>query len=76
MWLKLYKGGAAHTRLTSTKRFTNLKVNLKRLGLYTGAKMQLVSYKFEYFYQCIMTFWGLRDSKRPILMYQAHLVQN
>ena len=58
--------GATHTWLTSTKRFTNLKVNLKRLGLYIGAKMQLVSYEFEYFYQCIMTFWGLRDSKGPI----------
>ena len=68
--------GATHTWLTSTKRFTNLKVNLKRLGLYIGAKMQLVSYEFEYFYQCIMTFWGLRDSKGPILMHQAHLVQN
>ena len=41
--------GATHTWLTSTKRFTNLKVNLKRLGLYIGAKMQLVSYEFEYF---------------------------
>ena len=40
------------------KRFTNLKVNLKRLGLYIGTKMQLVSYEFEYFYQCIMTFLG------------------
>ena len=67
---------ATHTRLTSTKSFTNLKVNLKRFGLYIGAKMQLVSYEFEYFYQCIMTFWGLRDSKGPILMHQAHLVQN
>ena len=38
-----------HTGLTSTKRFTNLKVNLKHLGLYKGAKMQLVSYEFEYF---------------------------
>ena len=38
--------------------------------------MQLVSYEFEYFFQCIMTFWGLRDSKVPILMHQAHLVQN
>ena len=27
---------APHTRLTSTKRFTNLKVNLKHLGLYIG----------------------------------------
>ena len=29
-----------------------------------GAKKQLVSYEFEYFYQCIMTFWDqgtLRD---------------
>ena len=39
----------------------NLKVNLKRLGLYIGANMQLASYEFEYFYQCIMTFWGPRD---------------
>ena len=38
-----------HTGLTSTKRFTNLKVNLKRLGLYKGSKIQLVSYEFEYF---------------------------
>ena len=39
--------------------------------------MQFVSYEFEYFYQCIMTFWGLSDSKRPILMqHQAHLDQN
>ena len=38
---------AAHTWLTLTKRFTNLKVNLKCLGLYTGAKMQRVSYEFE-----------------------------
>ena len=67
---------AAHTGLTSMKRFTNLKVNLKRLGLYIGAKMKLVSYEFEYFYRCIMTVWGLSDSKRPILMHQAHLVQN
>ena len=73
---KIERGGAPHTGLTSMKRFTNLKVNLKRLGLYIGAKMQLVSYEFEYFYQCIMTFWGLRDSKGPILMHQAHLVQN
>ena len=51
----------AHTRLTSTKMFTNLKVNLKGLVLYIGAKKQLVSYEFEYFYQCIMTFWGPRD---------------
>ena len=37
-------GGTAapHTRLTSTKRFTNLKVNLKYIGLYIGAKMQFV----------------------------------
>ena len=27
--------------------------------------MQLVSYEFEYFYLCIMTFGGLRDSKGP-----------
>ena len=59
-----------HTWLTLTKRFTNLKVNQKRPGLYIGAKMQLV------FYQCIMTFWGMRGSKGPILMYQAHLVEN
>ena len=38
-----------------------------------SVKMQLVSYEFEY---CIMTFGGLRDSKEPILMHQAHLVQN
>ena len=56
---------AATTRLTLTKRFTNHKVNLKHLGLYMGTKMQLVSYEFEYFYQCIMTFGGLRDSKGP-----------
>jgi len=67
---------AAHTGLNSTKKFTNLKVNLKRLGLYKGAKMQLVSYEFVYSYQCIMTFWGLRVSKGPILIHQAHLVQN
>ena len=66
----------AHTGLTSMKRFTNLKVNLKRLGRYQGAKMQPFSYEFEYFFQCIMTFWGLRDSKGPILMPQAHLFQN
>ena len=29
------------------KRFTNLKVNLKHLRLYIGAKMQLVSYELE-----------------------------
>ena len=68
--------GRAHIGLTSMKRFTNLLVNLKRLGLYLGAKMQLVSYEFEYFYQCIMTFWDLSVSKGPILMHQAHLVQN
>ena len=28
---------SAPTRITSTKRFTNLKVNLERLGLYIGA---------------------------------------
>ena len=33
-------------------------------------------YEFEYFYQCIMTFWGLRASKGPVLMHQSHLVQN
>ena len=37
-----------HTRLTLAKRFTNLKVDLKCLRLYIGAKMQLVSYEFEY----------------------------
>ena len=30
-----------------------------------GAKMQHMSYEFEYFYQCIITFWGLRNSKGP-----------
>jgi hypothetical protein len=25
--------------------------------MYLGAKMQLVPHEFEYFYQCIMTFW-------------------
>ena len=50
------KGQMAHTRLTSTKRFTNLIVNLKHFRLDIGAKMQLVSYELEYFYQCIMTF--------------------
>ena len=70
------KGGVPHTRLNLMKRFTNLKVNLKCLGFYIGAKMQLVLYEFEYFYQYIMTFWGLGDSKGPILMHQAHLVQN
>ena len=48
----------------------------KRLRLYKGTKMQHVSYEFEYFQQCIMTFWGLRDSKGPILMHQTHLIQN
>ena len=31
-----------------------------------GANMQLIlhiSNEFEYFYQCITTFWGLKDSK-------------
>ena len=37
--------------------------------------MQLFCYEFEYFYQCIMTFLGLRDSKGPILMHQAHLIK-
>ena len=59
--------GVTHTQLTSTKRFTNPKVNFKHLRLYIGAKIKLVSYDFEYFHQCIMTFWGLRDSKGPIL---------
>ena len=67
--------GEAQTWLTLMKRFTNLKVNLKRLGLYIGAKMQLVSYEFEYFYQCIMTYWGLSEFKKPISRHQAHLVQ-
>ena len=64
-----------HTRLTSMKRFTDLKVNLKHLGLYIGAKVHLFSYEFEYFHQCIMTFWVLRDSKGPILMHQVHLIR-
>ena len=42
------KGDPIHTGLTATKMFTNLKVNLKQLGLYIGAKMLLVSYEFEY----------------------------
>ena len=46
---QLPSAGMPHTRLTWTKRFTNLKVNLKCLELYIGAKMQLVSYEFEYF---------------------------
>ena len=79
-WLSVYLPEAdnetTHTWLTSTKRLTNLKVDLKRIGFYIGAKMHLVSYEFEYFYECIMTFGGLRDSKGPILMHQAHLVQN
>ena len=66
--LSTYLDDMPHTRLTLTKWFTNVKVNLKRLGLYIGAKMQLVSYEFEYFYQCIMTFWGLKDSRGPIWM--------
>ena len=73
IWGQCRARGEPHTRLTLKKRFTNLKVNLKRLGLYIGAKMKLVSYEVEYFYQCIMTFWGLRDSKGSILMHQVHL---
>ena len=42
--------------------------------------MQLVSlhlsYEFEYFYQCIMTFWGLRDSRGPIWMHLINFLQN
>ena len=34
--------------------------------------MQHVSYEFEYFYQCFMTFWGLRESKGLIWMYQIN----
>jgi hypothetical protein len=62
-------GHMPHTQLISKKRFTNLKVDLKHLGIYKGAKIQLVSYEFEYFNQCIMTFGGLRDCKGPILMH-------
>ena len=62
-----------HSRLTSTKRFTNLKASRTLCRCKNAAS----SYEFEYFYQCIMTFWGLSDSKRPILMqHQAHLDQN
>ena len=48
----------------------------KHLQHNVGAKIQLVSHEFEYFYQCIMTFWGLRDFKGPTLMHHAHLFQN
>ena len=68
---KFLAHGPSHTRLTSTKRFTNLKINLEHLGV----KMQLVSYEFQNFCKCIMTYWGLRDFKGPISMHQAHLVQ-
>ena len=61
-------GGEATHLATFDERFTNLKLNLKCLGLYVGAKMQHVSYEFEYFYQCIMTIWGLKDSRGPIWM--------
>ena len=63
----------AYTWLNSTKRFTNLKVNLKRLGLYIGAKIKLFLMNLNtYFYQCIMTFWGPRDSKGPILKFKIN----
>ena len=50
-----------HTRLTSTKRFTNLKVDLTVEQVQTCNLFLHISYEFEYFYQCITTFWGLRD---------------
>ena len=51
-----------HTRLTSTKRFTNLKVN---------SMFKLATYFYTYLMnmnQRITTFWVLRDSKGPILI--------
>ena len=60
------KATAAHSAILDKK--------VHKLGVYISSKMQLVSY--EYFYQCIMNFWGLRDSKGPILVHKAHLVQN
>ena len=57
-----------HTRLTSVKRFANLKVNLTVEQVQTCNLFLHISYEFEYFYQCITTFSGLKDSKGPILM--------
>ena len=48
-------------RLTSTKRFTDL--NLDVIVIERGFH---ISYEYEYFYQCIITFWCLRDSRGPI----------
>ena len=48
MVLALSYSKPPHTWPNLTKRFTNLKVNLKGLRLYIGAKMQLVTYEFEY----------------------------
>ena len=42
--------------------------------------MQCALHEFEYFYQCIMTFGGLKDSRgpkrEPIWMHQINLLQN
>ena len=43
---KIWGGRAAQLANFDKKVHLNLKVNLKCLGLYTGAKMQLVSYEY------------------------------
>ena len=49
--------GTRHHRAAHSANFDE-KVHKPQsnLKLYIGAKMQLVSYEFEYFYQCIMTY--------------------
>ena len=55
--LRDFSSARAHSRLTSMKRFTNLKHDSL-----LECKMYLVSfhisYEFEYFYQWIKTFYG------------------
>ena len=51
----------AHTGLISTKRFTNLNPDVIVLD-----RVFHISHEFEYFYQCNITSWCLRDSGGPI----------
>ena len=52
----IYLRSLPHTRRTSMKRFTNH--NFDVIVIDRGF---CISYEFEYFYQCIITFWCLRD---------------
>ena len=68
-FLFFYNSFLEFTILAGVRKFRLLCSQHFDENLENCAKMHLVflhmSYEFEYFYQCLITFWDLEDSREP-----------